>query len=56
VQKDAFYENLERIYMKVPKHDTKLWWEISMQRWVNSMALHQMKKQIIMDGEWWILQ
>jgi hypothetical protein len=24
MQKDAFYENLERIYMKVPKHDTKL--------------------------------
>jgi hypothetical protein len=24
VQKNAFYENLKRIYMKVPKHDIKI--------------------------------
>jgi hypothetical protein len=24
VQKDDFYEDLERIYMKVPKHDIKV--------------------------------
>jgi hypothetical protein len=24
VQKDAFYENLERVYMKIPKNDIKI--------------------------------
>ena len=24
IQKDSFYEDLERIYMKIPKHDVKI--------------------------------
>jgi len=36
MQKDDFYEDLERIYMKAPKHDIKVVMGILMQKWVKN--------------------
>jgi hypothetical protein len=62
-QKDTFYDKLERLYMKSPKHDIKIVLgdfngkvgkEQDVTLIVGSLAF--MKKQIIMDGGWWSLQ
>jgi hypothetical protein len=38
IQKDDFYEDLEKIYMKAPKHDVKVAMGILMQRWVKNQV------------------